>query len=218
MRINQDGVSISVFGWNLFSYCNTGGRSGWIRIGNKYGVQWRDARNSDALFSERRGRKYGVYFRYRRILLFREPLVIEIDPWNSFTHHVVSENDNQSGRVYFRVVGTKLYRVLESDSDVPVDIRRNKVPLDIRYRLELHAREFGQQDGKNVEPKRMSKFREAVIQAWLYFGFAVYWIGWIGGMVAWGLTTMQGIGVGVLCVVAWIVVIQLLTKQWIWKI
>lgn len=62
---------------------------------------------------------------------------------------------------------------------------------------------------------------EKLLVIWLYFGYSVYWIGWIGSVAMYNVSLFNGIWIGVLCFVLHIIIYQILYfingGSWIWK-
>lgn len=62
---------------------------------------------------------------------------------------------------------------------------------------------------------------EKIIDFWLHFGNTVYWIGWLGSMMIWNLSTWQGIAIGVICSFVHLIILQILYwingDRWFWN-
>lgn len=62
---------------------------------------------------------------------------------------------------------------------------------------------------------------ETLIKIWLYFGYTVYWIGWLGSMAIWDVSTWVGIGIGALCFLVHVIILQILYwingDGWVWN-
>lgn len=63
---------------------------------------------------------------------------------------------------------------------------------------------------------------ELLIDIWFKILYLVYWIGWIGSMLIWNVSILTGIGIGVLCFVVGIIILQILyfinKDGWIWNV
>lgn len=62
---------------------------------------------------------------------------------------------------------------------------------------------------------------EQLIKIWLHIGYTVYWIGWIGSMIAFNVSYWSGIGIGLLFFIVHIAILQILFlingDGWIWN-
>ena len=62
---------------------------------------------------------------------------------------------------------------------------------------------------------------ELLINIWLKIGYIVYWAGWLGSMAIWNVSTWAGIGIGLLCFVAHVIILQILYwingDGWVWN-
>lgn len=62
---------------------------------------------------------------------------------------------------------------------------------------------------------------EKLISVWLYLGYLVYWIGWLGSMAMFGVSTLTGIVIGLVTFAIHIIILQILYwingDGWIWN-
>lgn len=62
---------------------------------------------------------------------------------------------------------------------------------------------------------------EKLIDAWVVFGYTVYWAGWILSMVIWNVHVGVGILIGIGCLVAWLIILQVFYiingDGWLWN-
>lgn len=62
---------------------------------------------------------------------------------------------------------------------------------------------------------------ETMIEIWLKFGCVVYWLGWLGSMAIWNVSTLDGIGIGLIAFVVWFAILNIFSRingdGWIWN-
>ena len=62
---------------------------------------------------------------------------------------------------------------------------------------------------------------ETMIEIWLRVGYVVYWLGWLGSMAIWNVSTLVGIGIGLIAFVVWFAILNIFSKingdGWVWN-
>ncbi len=53
---------------------------------------------------------------------------------------------------------------------------------------------------------------EIIIKIWLKFGYAVFWIGWLGSKTILNVSNLTGIGIGLMAVFVWFVILNIFSK------
>ena len=62
---------------------------------------------------------------------------------------------------------------------------------------------------------------ETMIEIWLLVGYVVYWLGWLGSMAIWNVSTWIGIGIGLIAFIVWFAILNIFSKingdGWFWN-
>lgn len=83
-----------------------------------------------------------------------------------------------------------------------------------------HEDMLDRKESERVKADRREALIDKVIDVMLYIGYWVYWVAWCASVAFFGASTWQGIGIGFLCFVVWVSIIQILTwinsGGWLW--
>lgn len=62
---------------------------------------------------------------------------------------------------------------------------------------------------------------ETLIKVWIFLGYSVYWIGWLGSVLLFDVGLGIGILIGLGCYIFWLIILQVLYlingDGWMWQ-
>jgi hypothetical protein len=62
---------------------------------------------------------------------------------------------------------------------------------------------------------------ETMIEIWLRVGYVVYLLGWLGSMAILNVSTLVGIGIGLIAFVVWFAILNIFSRingdGWVWN-